>query len=243
MSQRLPVRPNLDHLRRHAKIVLRVARADKRAWRLADAQRALARGFGYESWAELKRHVVSAHLAATASDMPKAAPVSERADTGNHDNGFEGIWVSEAERRTVLAIDKTGGAIVLTQITSDQHGRSIASTLVLNDDGEEHPLPYGEDLTVRVRWPNARSLQTVVCRGPDTVAEGVYTLAPDGHTLDTRVGAQRHIFTRMVAMLAIVIAAVAGCAARSDIQKRAIEALNQHDIKAALASDVDAVIS
>ena len=114
MSQRLPVRPNLDQLRRHAKIALRVARADGRDWRLADAQRAVARGFGYDSWAVLKRHVVSTHLAATASKTPKASPLSARADTGNHDNGFEGVWVSEAERRTVLAIDQTDGAIVLT---------------------------------------------------------------------------------------------------------------------------------
>ena len=96
---------------------------------------------------------------------------------------------------------------------------------------------------MRVCWPNPRSLQTVVCRGSDKVAEGVYTLAPDGRTLDTHVGAQRHIFRRMVAMLALAIVAGGGCAARSDIQKRAIEALNQHDIKAAMAGDVDAVIA
>ena len=243
MSQRLPVRPNLDHLRRHAKIVLRVARADKRGWRLADAQRALARGFGYESWAELKRHVDSTPRAAGAARIPKTAPLTARAKNGSHDCAFEGIWVSEAERRTVLAIDRTDGAIVLTQITDDQQGRSVASTLVLNDDGEEHPLPFGEDLTVRVCRQNARSLRTVVSRGSDAVAEGLYALAPDGRTLDTRVGAQRHFFTRMMPILAILIAAGVGCAARTDVHRRAIEALNQHDIKAALASDVDAVVS
>ena len=60
MSQRLPSRPNLNHLKKQAKDVLRVSRLRNRVWRLADAQNALARGYGFRSWPDLKLHVESA---------------------------------------------------------------------------------------------------------------------------------------------------------------------------------------
>ena len=57
MSQRLPSIPNLDHLKKQAKDVLRLARHRRPRWRLADAQHAIARGYGFATWTDLKRHV------------------------------------------------------------------------------------------------------------------------------------------------------------------------------------------
>ena len=74
-SSLLPERPSLEQLRKQAKDLLRAIRANdaaattrlraqaprptRQAVTLADAQFVLAREYGYESWAKLKRHVES----------------------------------------------------------------------------------------------------------------------------------------------------------------------------------------
>jgi uncharacterized protein (TIGR03067 family) len=57
VADKLPARPNLEHLRGQAKQMLAsMKRRDARA-RLADAQLALARRHGFASWPALTRHV------------------------------------------------------------------------------------------------------------------------------------------------------------------------------------------
>jgi ankyrin repeat protein len=53
MSRQLPEKPNLQYLRKQAKELLRSRQHGK----LADAQLALSREYGFHSWAELKAHV------------------------------------------------------------------------------------------------------------------------------------------------------------------------------------------
>jgi hypothetical protein len=53
MSRQLPEKPNLEYLRKQAKELLRSMRQGK----LADAQLALAREYGFPTWADLKAHV------------------------------------------------------------------------------------------------------------------------------------------------------------------------------------------
>src|SRR5579871_2907130 len=55
MSRKLPERPNLEHLKKQAKELLR----DLPAGKLADAQHALANEYGFATWAKLKVHVES----------------------------------------------------------------------------------------------------------------------------------------------------------------------------------------
>jgi uncharacterized protein (TIGR03067 family) len=57
VSKKLPARPNLDHLRRQAKVLLPALRKTDRAARLADAQLAVARTSGFASWPALSRYV------------------------------------------------------------------------------------------------------------------------------------------------------------------------------------------
>jgi len=72
MSRRLPSIPNLDHLKKRAKDVLRVARRQRSQWRLSDAQQALARGYGFATWTALKLHVESiTHGPGTLSSEPR----------------------------------------------------------------------------------------------------------------------------------------------------------------------------
>ncbi|HXE52389.1 MAG TPA: ankyrin repeat domain-containing protein [Tepidisphaeraceae bacterium] len=75
MPSELPPLPNFEHLRKQAKSLLNEYREEKpqakarlealglsprRAARLADAQRAVAREYGFASWAKLKKHVEAA---------------------------------------------------------------------------------------------------------------------------------------------------------------------------------------
>ena len=53
----LPARPNLEHLRNEAKQRLKTMRAQDAAVRLADAQRLVAREYGFASWRQLKAAV------------------------------------------------------------------------------------------------------------------------------------------------------------------------------------------
>lgn len=57
MSRDLPRVPNLDHLKKQAKVLLGELRQLAPTARLADAQRVLARQYGFPSWGKLKAHV------------------------------------------------------------------------------------------------------------------------------------------------------------------------------------------
>jgi hypothetical protein len=77
MSQALPARPNLDWLRKTAKQQLHELRKDNRDARLAAAQLALARQYGFRSWRALKAEVD--RLAALASSGEQAIAALLRA--------------------------------------------------------------------------------------------------------------------------------------------------------------------
>ena len=56
-SRSLPERPNLDHLKHEAKALLKTLRTTDPDARLTDAQRRLAREYGFPNWAKLRAHV------------------------------------------------------------------------------------------------------------------------------------------------------------------------------------------
>ncbi len=56
-SRWLPERPNLDHLKNEAKALLKTLRVRDADVKLTDAQRQLAREYGFETWAKLRTHV------------------------------------------------------------------------------------------------------------------------------------------------------------------------------------------
>src|SRR5262245_12685203 len=64
----LPEHPNLDWLKNRAKEKLRQLRAAQPTAKLAQAQLAVAREYGFPSWRKLKQHVDT--IAATAATSP-----------------------------------------------------------------------------------------------------------------------------------------------------------------------------
>jgi peptide-methionine (S)-S-oxide reductase len=66
----LPAHPSAEHLRKAAK-----RRARETGGRLADAQRSIARSYGFANWAALMRHVGISRASASASRAPLLAAV------------------------------------------------------------------------------------------------------------------------------------------------------------------------
>lgn len=89
MSRSLPDFPNLDHLKKQAKAVLRELRQRNPAAKLAQAQHAIAREHGFGSWAKLKAHVESL-----------AAPGRSRSSTGTAGRRRERAWPNFGHNRS-----------------------------------------------------------------------------------------------------------------------------------------------
>ena len=81
MSRTLPPRPNLNHLKKEAKSRLRQMQATSPGARLADAQHALARDYGFASWPKLKAHVEA--LVTLAPEPPRPPAPAAPTATGS----------------------------------------------------------------------------------------------------------------------------------------------------------------
>jgi len=85
MSRHLPPQPNLEHLKKQAKDLLHDMQERDPASKLADAQHAIAREYGFLSWPKLKAHVESQMelLSRPATSAPAlVAPSSPSDDDG-----------------------------------------------------------------------------------------------------------------------------------------------------------------
>jgi Ankyrin repeats (3 copies) len=83
MPRLLPDRPNLEWLKKNAKRTLERLRAERPSARLADAQLALAREYGFDSWRKLRRHVEEGRVDAPAAESsPAARPTRDQVVQG-----------------------------------------------------------------------------------------------------------------------------------------------------------------
>src|SRR4051812_36615816 len=96
-SRSLPERPNLDHLKNEAKALHKTLRAQYPDVKLTDAQRQLAREYGFPTWAKLRTHVQNARADNTGVTTFLAA-------------------IQEQDRNTALAIVARDPRIVLRSL-------------------------------------------------------------------------------------------------------------------------------
>lgn len=82
MTRDLPQFPNLDHLRKQAKLRLREMRQRNPNAKLSESQHALAGDYGFPSWAKLKAHVESLPVRAEAE---LAVAAGSRGTGGGHE--------------------------------------------------------------------------------------------------------------------------------------------------------------
>ena len=122
MSRQLPPTPNFDHLKKQAKELLAELLPQHPDLRLADAQRRLARDYGFPSWAALKAHVL---------DVPG------RALTGTWQVNLSRSRQSAANlfRDATLRISLHDGAVTIADVVVDQSGRTDRNSNSLVVDG------------------------------------------------------------------------------------------------------------
>ena len=194
MYQRLPTPCNLEHLRKEAKAVLRVARHQNNGWRLADAQRAVARGYGFASWSKLKTHVES--VAAAPSSVPARSEPRRSAtgldDTSRHEHSIAGMWAARrptstrspvSTSRDVMSVVVAGDVVTVTHVTLGPPGEALAQKMAIQADGQEHPLGNDGGAVLHARWINRRVLEMTVKRGGETLGQGRYEVSEDGAML------------------------------------------------------------
>jgi ankyrin repeat protein len=85
MAHALPARPNLEWLRKSAKDHLRQLRAQDPSRKLADAQFAIARQYGFSSWRALKAYVDQLHSMPAALDDEEVAAFLRHVGAGDID--------------------------------------------------------------------------------------------------------------------------------------------------------------
>jgi hypothetical protein len=207
MPQLLPQFPNLEHLKGQAKDVLRVGRRRHPAWKLAHAQHAVARGYGFTSWPDLKTHTESLRPHSPAS------PIRRRGTDGERESGKEhplaGTWVFNPSRSKMQASSQIlhdgvmlefsigAGAITMTQAVVDPSGHDIAVKLTIRTDGSGQPVRFGQGLVLEARMAESQRIEAVIRNGDRIVSQGTYEVSPDRQTLAFNTADTQMVFDRV----------------------------------------------
>jgi hypothetical protein len=180
MSRVLPPHPNLEHLRKQAKDLLHDWQQHKPGMQLADAQHAIAREYGFQSWPKLRAHVESL----TAGD-PRLRSVIE--------NAFIGTWIANISRSkrhpanqfqsATLKFAVVGDVVTITHTGINAQGEEEHSESTLQADGKEHASGQSSGYALIATWLGSCVLETVAKKDGHVVGEGTYEISDDGKTL------------------------------------------------------------
>jgi hypothetical protein len=205
MSRNLPARPNLEFLKKEAKSLLDVLlqrdgaaqpwAPKPRRRRLADAQHALARDYGFASWPKLKAHVESMAVSVLAP------PSAER--EGGH--LFAGRWIANVAQskrhpanlfqRGSIEFVVNGNTVDIEDEFVDESGRVVRGHNTIVADGVEHPTPNGFVLTAA--WRGTTALEFVATKNGEVVGRGEYTVSADGRNLTIQASDQVIVLDRV----------------------------------------------
>jgi hypothetical protein len=129
MSSGLPNRPNLEHLKKQARERLRELRVRVPGTRLADAQHAIAREYGFPSWPKLKAHVDAVNASNGAMHRVLAVHLREIETGGSL--GVALLVPSERYAATLLS----GAGNVRERRLTPAVWREIENWVINGDDG------------------------------------------------------------------------------------------------------------
>ena len=139
----LPTSPSLEHLRQQAKDLLDALRETEPDASLADAQRALAKQFGFRTWADLKHEVDRLREGPELADPDLVAAIARTFDLG--DVAAPGVVVARELSRPVLRIETDAGRWeargLLPWMTDEQIGRGIGLMEAAASAGVRTPTP------------------------------------------------------------------------------------------------------
>ena len=193
MSRQLPARPNLEYLRKQAKDLLVDLQKENRKAQLADAQHALARQYGFASWAQLKTFVES--LTAAPRDDVRRAAIDE--------SPFAGVWIANVSRSkrhplnqyqaATIQFAVVGNAVTIDDVVVDASGGSEQTRNTLQADAVERS---SGGRAVMARWRGPRLLEVVVQKDGRIEGRVVYEISTDGRTLTITTSEQVAVFER-----------------------------------------------
>lgn len=183
MSRALPPHPNLEHLKKQAKDLLQDLQQQNPGVKLADAQHALAREYGFASWPKLKVHVESLPHTSdfrSTTTFEKATP-------------FEGKWVanlSKSKRHpgnqfqsAILEFAVAGDIVTITDIVVDAEGHEAHGKNTILADANEHSSEERDGYVLMARWRGPHVLETEAKKNGQKVGWGRYEVSDDGKTL------------------------------------------------------------
>jgi hypothetical protein len=143
--------------------------------------------------------VVAASVAGGAEslDWGVAASLSRPSQESPEDSPFAGTWVSSAAKskqypdhqsqRATLDFAVVGNTVTITHGSVNAGGQKESRTVVLEADGEEHPVPGQPGIVVVTTWSGRRLLRAAAKEVGATIGESVYEVSTDGKTLTTTV--------------------------------------------------------
>jgi ankyrin repeat protein len=191
MSLVLPAQPNLEHLRKQAKALLRDWRRQDPGTRrqLADAQHELAREYGFATWAQLKEHVESLAVANDPARALRSAIVAHDA----------------AAMRRVLESSPALRQKINDPMSDASFGQTALMEVVMRTNGPmvDVLLEFGADINQKSHWW-AGGFGVL----DETSAEFAPYLIERGAVLDAPAAARLGMINELRAMIAADAAVV-----------------------------------
>lgn len=168
MSRQLPPNANFDYLKKQAKELRAELSRERPDIQLADAQRLLAREYGFPTWAALKAHVL---------EKPGLA--------------FDGSWrvnLSRSRqspanlfREATIQFSVRDDTVAIADVVVEESGRVERNANTLVVDGILRPQEYG--YAVAARWITPRHLQAALTKDGESRGHVDYVVAADGRTM------------------------------------------------------------
>ena len=177
MSRQLPDRPNLEHLKKQAKVLLGELQARNPEAKLADALHAIAGDYGFTTWPKLRAYVDGLRVEPT----PAAIQLSP----------FAGSWIANVPRssrhpanpfrRAAVDFAVDQDTVTISHGFVDEAGLQEHYQNTICVDGKEHLMPNGYVLTAS--WLGLRVLETVATKDGVEVGRGTYEVSINGSTM------------------------------------------------------------
>jgi glyoxalase superfamily protein len=170
MSRELPSRPNLEFLKKQAKVLLRDLQERQPDARLADAQHAIAREYGFSSWPALHAHVEQ--IVARTAKNPFAGTWRWAADSAAAGDPY---------RSVTLRVDVDDDAITIADVVVAASGEELRNENTLRPDGQTYPQAHG--YAVMAKWNGPRVLEAVGMKDGRVEGRVTYEVSEDGTAL------------------------------------------------------------
>jgi len=207
MSRILPPHPNLEHLKKQAKELLHDLKQQNPASKLADAQYALAREYGFASWPKLKTYVEALSGSIPHSVQSETEEGTDVLESASTQNPFAGKWKADLTRSqrhpirqfqsAMIEFTVEGNNLTLADTVVEEFGQKNTSISTILVDGNEHLLENGNGSIFMAKWRDSHTFEVVTKKDGEVVGWGVYEVSEDGHILTITGDEQMIVLDRL----------------------------------------------